>query len=75
MPRITSKGQVTIPNNIRKKFGVKTGDRAEFSIEKGKVVVSFHKGTILDAIRQEENDSSPGRAKKRFVSRQKKNEN
>lgn len=57
MPSITSKGQVTIPKFIREKFGLKTADRVDFKIENGKVVLAFHKGTILNAIRK------PGREK------------
>ena len=32
MPRITSKGQVTIPKNIREVLGVKPGDQVEFEL-------------------------------------------
>ncbi|MXX40171.1 MAG: AbrB/MazE/SpoVT family DNA-binding domain-containing protein, partial [Gemmatimonadetes bacterium] len=32
MSRITSKGQVTIPKNIRQVLGVKPGDRVEFEL-------------------------------------------
>ncbi|MYA22914.1 MAG: AbrB/MazE/SpoVT family DNA-binding domain-containing protein [Gemmatimonadetes bacterium] len=32
MPRITSKGQVTIPKNIREMLGVKPGDQVEFEL-------------------------------------------
>ena len=32
MPRITSKGQVTIPKNIRQVLGVKPGDQVEFEL-------------------------------------------
>lgn len=56
MSSLTSKGQVTIPKAIRDKFGLKTGDRVDFKIENGKVILTFHKGTILNAIRK------PGKA-------------
>jgi len=36
---ITKKGQVTIPKRIREYLGVKTKDKLEFKIEKGKVIV------------------------------------
>lgn len=32
MPRMTSKGQVTIPQNIREVLGVKPGDQVEFEL-------------------------------------------
>ena len=37
--KITSKGQVTIPNEIRKKLGVDTGDKLAFIEDNGMVVV------------------------------------
>lgn len=50
MPRITSKGQVTIPKKIRKLFGLKPGDTVEFEIENGRVYLVFKKENILNAI-------------------------
>ncbi|MCX7831608.1 MAG: AbrB/MazE/SpoVT family DNA-binding domain-containing protein [Actinobacteria bacterium] len=50
MPRITSKGQVTIPKKIRKLFDLKTGDTVDFEIEDGKVYLVFKKENILNAI-------------------------
>jgi AbrB family looped-hinge helix DNA binding protein len=41
--RVTSKGQITIPANVRKHLGLRTGDRVEFRCEKN--------GTVLRAIR------------------------
>ena len=32
MPRMTSKGQVTIPKNIREVLGIKPGDQVEFEL-------------------------------------------
>ena len=32
MPRMTSKGQVTIPKNIREVLGVKPGDQVKFEL-------------------------------------------
>jgi AbrB family looped-hinge helix DNA binding protein len=40
MPRLTSKGQVTIPEPIRREMGWKSGDPLTFAIEDGKVIVS-----------------------------------
>ena len=47
MPRsntIDSKGRVTIPDEIRKRLGVKTGDRVEFIAEGGRVIVRAAQG-------------------------------
>jgi AbrB family looped-hinge helix DNA binding protein len=37
--KVMSKGQVTIPKNIREVLGVDTGDRVTFVVEDGKIVV------------------------------------
>ena len=50
MPRITSKGQVTIPKEIRDKFNIKSHDIGEFVVREGNIVFTVRKGTILDAI-------------------------
>ncbi len=50
MPRITTKGQVTIPKKIRERFGVKPGDIVEFVLKEDAVFLQFKKGSILDAI-------------------------
>lgn len=39
MPRVTQKGQVTIPRDIRLLLGIKTGDEIVFEIDKGKAVL------------------------------------
>jgi len=49
MSRITQKGQVTIPKEIREKLGVKPNDIGEFVIKEGSVIFTVKKGTILDA--------------------------
>ena len=49
MSRITQKGQVTIPKEIREKFGIKPNDIGEFTIKEGSVIFTVKKGTILDA--------------------------
>lgn len=49
MSRITQKGQVTIPKEIREKLGIKPNDMGEFIIKEGSVVFTVKKGTILDA--------------------------
>ena len=37
--RITSKGQVTIPQNVREQLGLLPHTEVEFSIERGKAVI------------------------------------
>ena len=39
MPRMTSKGQVTIPRDIRERFGLLPGQMLEFVVEGEKVLV------------------------------------
>ena len=39
MPRVTQKGQVTIPRPIRSVLGINTGDEVVFEMEKNKVVL------------------------------------
>ncbi|MGA9545413.1 MAG: AbrB/MazE/SpoVT family DNA-binding domain-containing protein [Candidatus Sulfotelmatobacter sp.] len=36
---ISSKGQVTVPQEIRKRLGLQTGDRVEFVVEEGRTVL------------------------------------
>ncbi len=49
MPRLTTKGQVTIPKAIRERLGVLPGDEGDFSVDDDQIVVvkreerrSFH---------------------------------
>lgn len=39
MPKVTSKGQVTIPKQIRAVLSIKTGDEVSFDVRAGKVVL------------------------------------
>jgi len=39
LSRLTSKGQATIPVEIRKALSLKEGDRVVFALEKGKVTL------------------------------------
>ena len=48
---ITSKGQVTIPKEIRDRFGLKKADRVKFEVEGERVILHFVTGNILDADR------------------------
>ena len=36
---ISSKGQITVPQEIRKRLGLETGDRVEFVVEEGRYVI------------------------------------
>jgi antitoxin PrlF len=36
---ISSKGQITVPQEIRKRLGLRTGDRVEFVVEEGRTVI------------------------------------
>jgi antitoxin PrlF len=36
---ISSKGQITVPQEIRKRLGLEPGDRVEFVIEEGRTVL------------------------------------
>ena len=42
--RITSKGQVTIPQEIREKLGLHPNTEVEFSVERGQAVLRPKKG-------------------------------
>lgn len=44
MSRVTSKGQVTIPLDIRRRFGLLPGQEVEFVEEEGRVVVRRRTG-------------------------------
>ena len=48
---ITSKGQITIPKEIRERFGLKKSDRVRFEVEGERVILHFVTGNILDARR------------------------
>ena len=39
LAKVTSKGQVTIPNEIRKKLGIRTDDKVDFVVEGDRVVL------------------------------------
>jgi AbrB family looped-hinge helix DNA binding protein len=42
---VSSKGQVTIPLEVRKKLGLRTGDRVEFVAEKGYFFIRTARGS------------------------------
>ena len=47
--RVTSKGQVTIPQHIRERLGLLPNTEVEFSIEKGRGVLRPKKGPMSRA--------------------------
>jgi AbrB family looped-hinge helix DNA binding protein len=38
--RVSTKGQVVLPGPIRRKLGIRTGDRLDASIENGRIVLA-----------------------------------
>lgn len=58
---LTTKGQVTIPLEVRKELGLKTGDRIEFSRnpETGKFELSRKTGSIMDMRGMLKHDGPP----------------
>ena len=49
LAKVTSKGQVTIPVEIRKKLGIKNGDKVLFMEEAGRV---YMMNASMDALRE-----------------------
>jgi len=46
MPKVTRKGQVTIPHQIRSILTIKGGDEVVFEIDEGKIVLTKKDGSI-----------------------------
>ncbi|MBW2072746.1 MAG: AbrB/MazE/SpoVT family DNA-binding domain-containing protein [Deltaproteobacteria bacterium] len=46
MPRVTQKGQVTIPRHIRLHLGIKTGDEIIFEVHNDRAVLKKKTGSI-----------------------------
>lgn len=49
LAKVTSKGQITIPIDIRKKLGVKEGDKILFVEEQGRIIMM---NSSMDALRK-----------------------
>ena len=49
LAKVTSKGQVTIPVEIRRKLGIKNGDKVLFIEESGRV---YMMNSSMDALRE-----------------------
>lgn len=52
LAKVTSKGQVTIPIDIRKKLGIKNGDKVLFVEEAGRI---YSMNASMDALREAQN--------------------
>ena len=52
MPRITSKGKVTVPKELRDQFDIKENDIGMFQVEDGRIIFTVKRGTILNAHRK-----------------------
>jgi len=55
---ITSKGQVTIPASMRKKFGLVAGKQVAFRLENGKIVIELVEGGLSSLFGLIESDRS-----------------
>lgn len=53
LAKVTSKGQITIPVQIRKKLKLKVGDKVFFSEEKGKVIFQNASQVALASFQKE----------------------
>ncbi len=53
LAKVTSKGQITIPIEIRRKLGVKEGDKILFVEERGRIVVM---NSSMEALRKAQED-------------------
>ena len=51
MPKVTQKGQVTIPRDIRLLLGIETGDEVVFELDKGKAFLK-KKGTSISNLKK-----------------------
>ena len=60
LAKVTSKGQITIPIEIRKKLGIKNGDKILFVEESGRV---YMMNSSMDALREAQR-SFAGEAKR-----------
>lgn len=49
LAKVTSKGQITIPVDIRKKLGIKNGDKLLFLEESGRIYIM---NSSMDALRE-----------------------
>ena len=53
LAKVTSKGQITIPIEIRKKLGVKNGDKILFMEESGKIyMINSSMDDVMEMIKE-----------------------
>lgn len=52
LAKITSKGQITVPIDIRRKLGVKEGDKILFVEEQGRIIIM---NSSMEALRRAQN--------------------
>ena len=57
LAKVTSKGQVTIPIEIRKKLGIKNGDKVLFIEESGRIYIM---NSSMDALREAQQEFAGG---------------
>jgi AbrB family looped-hinge helix DNA binding protein len=43
--KVTSKGQTTIPGEIREALGIRPGDKLEYVVHRGRATIRVHPGT------------------------------
>lgn len=55
LAKVTSKGQITIPIEIRRKLGIKNGDKVLFMEESGRIYIM---NPSMDALREAQNEFS-----------------
>jgi antitoxin PrlF len=69
--RLSSKGQLTIPQEIRERYGLDTGDEVEFiSEEKGTYMIPIKRRNLMELYGSiKVNRPSPGIAKEREIAR------
>ena len=53
LAKVTTKGQITIPREVRKKLGVKAGDKVLFIEEAGKIIIMNSSMAALKEIQNE----------------------
>ncbi|SHF09590.1 looped-hinge helix DNA binding domain-containing protein, AbrB family [Thermoanaerobacter uzonensis DSM 18761] len=53
LAKVTTRGQITIPKEIRKKLNLKEGDKVVFIEENGKIVIE---NSAMFALRQIQNE-------------------
>jgi len=74
--RLSSKGQLTIPREIRERYGLDTGDEVEFiSDDRGAYMVPIKRRALMDLFGVIKVDrSSPGIQKEREIAGKKRGE-